>query len=220
MTRRYSAIGFDMDSTLMDTHVDYKGVVSEVGAVLREYGLDPSMWGRFEEVFESRGCPGDYARMSHEMIERCRHVEMRALPTAKPFPGSVECVDSLKRMGYRVGVLTSGTRPYAEACLGGCGLLERMDALVCSDDSYIDEAKPSPKAMDLFARRLGVPVEEILFIGDGDGDYLAAKHSGAGFIAVTSGRLKTDDWRAMDPDVTVMERASDILNQPFIKPTA
>lgn len=123
-------------------------------------------------------------------------------------------------MGYKVGVLTSGTRPYAEACLGKCGLLERMDALVCSDDAYIDEAKPSPKAMALLARRLGAPVEEILFIGDGDGDYMASKHSGAGFVAVTTGRLKAEDWRAMDPGVEIMERASDVLGLPYIRPIA
>lgn len=220
MTRSFRAIGFDMDSTLMDTHVDYMAVVSEVGAVLGEYGLDPKMWGRFEETLASRGRAEDYPRMSTEMIDRCRHVEMKALPTAKPFPGSVECVDALHDMGYKVGVLTSGTRAYAEACLDGCGLLERMDALVCSDDSYVDDAKPSPKAMAMFAGKLGVAVEDILYIGDGDGDYLSAKYSGAGFVAVTTGRLSAEDWKKMDPGIAVMERASDVLDLPCVRRTA
>lgn len=220
MTRSFRAIGFDMDSTLMDTHVDYMAVVTEVGAVLKEYGLDPKLWGRFEETLASQGRAEDYPKMSTEMIDRCRHVEMKSLPSAKPFPGSVDCVVKLKEMGYKVGVLTSGTRMYAEACLDGAGLLEKMDALVCSDDAYIDEAKPSPKAMALFASRMGVSPEEILFIGDGDGDYLSAKHSGAGFVAVTSGRLSEDDWRKIDPEVRIMAHASDVLDLPCITPRA
>ena len=220
MLSGYKAVGFDMDGTLLNTKVDYikmanlifdemvrVGVPEE--AINRKEGfkfnLDTGVKflaqsGRMEEIYD----------IQVRIAKRAKEIEMENAELARPFPGAIKLLNDLKKKGYKVGVLTRGSREYAEYVLKLTGTLELLDALVCRDDHSEREAKPAPEAMMHLAKALDTDVKEIIYVGDHSYDYLCAKRSGAGFIGVLTGGYDKNDWKSLDNDIEIINTVADI----------
>ena len=192
--RRYKAIGFDMDGTLLDTAIDYEKLADAESYVLS--GLDvPSselssanddidMIRMGVRYLNNHGNPITFDDVCKLVNQRASDVEMEAVETAECFPGVPELLKELKSKGYRLGLLTRGQRLYAESAMGRCGILSMMDSVEAFDDHPTGEQKPNPVAMEHLADALGVRASEILYIGDSVWDYHCARDSGAGFIGI------------------------------------
>jgi putative hydrolase of the HAD superfamily len=97
----------------------------------------------------------------------------------KPDPDVLEVLTALKPR-YRLGVISntvgSGDAEVAEA-LERAGIRRLLDALVTSRD--FGKAKPDPAIYAEGARRLGVPLEQTLMVGDRlDTDVAGALNAG------------------------------------------
>lgn len=124
----------------------------------------------------------------------------------------MECIDILHSKGLKVGILTRGSRRYAELALSRFDALDRFDALVGRDYSEYDDAKPSPKAMVDFASELGVLPEEILYLGDNVADFHSARDAGAMFIGVLSGTADAQTWESESPGMMTLDYAGSIVD--------
>ena len=96
-----------------------------------------------------------------------------------PIPNVLEVLTALKRR-YRLGVISntvgSGDVELTEA-LDKAGLRSLIDALVTSRD--FGKAKPDPAIYAEGARRLGVPLDETVMVGDRlDTDVAGALNAG------------------------------------------
>jgi putative hydrolase of the HAD superfamily len=96
-----------------------------------------------------------------------------------PIPDVLEVLTALKPL-YRLGVISntvgSGDAEVAEA-LERAGLSRLLDALVTSRD--FGKAKPDPAIFAEGARRLGVPLDQTLMVGDRlDTDVAGALNAG------------------------------------------
>jgi putative hydrolase of the HAD superfamily len=84
----------------------------------------------------------------------------------RPIPDALEVLTALKRR-YRLGIISntvgSGDAELVDA-LEKAGIRGLIDALVTSRD--FGTAKPDPAIYAEGARRLGVPLEETLMVGD------------------------------------------------------
>ncbi|MGI5964534.1 MAG: HAD family hydrolase [Candidatus Methanomethylophilaceae archaeon] len=197
------AVGFDMDGTFMNTHVDYPKLSRVIPEVMEEEGIPmndlretdsekmgiPFGWvydaGRWDEIDIILGKIGD----------RRTEIEKEYYKDSSPFPLAVETMLALKHKGYKVGILTRGGREYAEAVLGLWNVYDSFDAVVCRDDFPFEDEKPSPMAMKHLADGMGVKPEEILYVGDNLTDWYTAKNSGAEFVGVLSGSCSYGDWK-------------------------
>ena len=97
----------------------------------------------------------------------------------RPIPDALEVLTALKRR-YRVGIISntvgSGDAELVDA-LEKAGIRGLIDALVTSRD--FGTAKPDPAIFAEGARRLGVPLEETLMVGDRlDTDVAGALNAG------------------------------------------
>jgi HAD superfamily hydrolase (TIGR01509 family) len=97
----------------------------------------------------------------------------------KPMPGALEVLSALKPR-YRLGVVSntvgSGDAELDEA-LERAGIRRLIDMLVTSRD--FGRAKPDPAIFAEGARRLGVPLDTTLMVGDKlDTDVLGALNAG------------------------------------------
>ena len=97
----------------------------------------------------------------------------------RPIPGAFEVLTTLKRH-YRLGVISntvgSGDAELIEA-LEKAGIRPLIDALVTSRD--FGTAKPDPAIYAEGARRLGVPLDATLMVGDRlDTDVAGALNAG------------------------------------------
>ncbi|MCL2143222.1 MAG: HAD family hydrolase [Methanomassiliicoccaceae archaeon] len=219
-SRKYLAVGFDMDSTLLRTDVDYSELTKVVFTEMAKAGVPESIMSVAEgtsrsnldagiKYLERNGRAGDVDRIVKKINGGVKAIEMRNVMTATPYEGAEMMLMHLKGKGYKVGVLTRGSREYAVKALTVSGVIDILDALVCKDDFPENESKPSPAAMRHLADALGVTAADILYLGDNKFDYFCARDSGAGFAGVLT-RYTKKDWETFG-NVDVINTVTDLM---------
>ena len=86
------------------------------------------------------------------------------LDAVRPVPGVRECVETLRRAGYRIGIGTNMTAMHQYEKLERLGLLDALDFIVTSEEAGAD--KPDRRLYDLCVRKAGCPREACVFVGD------------------------------------------------------
>ncbi len=214
------AVGFDLDGTFLKTHVDYYTLGISDQIVCEKHGIPFSslefttkkrMRKPIRDWLMTNGRVDEIPAIDKEIDDLLTSVELQFVDEAEPFPGSVECLDTIKSKGLKIGLLTRGSREYGMKALDVAGVLDRFDAVVGRDCTDYDDAKPSPKAMISFAKELGVLPSEILYLGDNRTDYYSARDAGASFIGVLSGSMDRESWNDEDPEMRVVEYAGDVV---------
>lgn len=118
------------------------------------------------------------------------------IPHMQPEPGLEEMLDALSQR-YPLAIATNRGRSI-EAILQHFGLHRFFSAIVtCKDVSL---PKPAPDMLLLVVERLGLAVEECLFIGDSELDEYAAGAAGtrfAGYGGLVNGELSLGSHRQL-----------------------
>ena len=219
--RRYLAVGFDMDGTLLRTDVNYSKLCKVVYDEMISAGVPESLLNLKEsskynldngmEFLRKNGCSGAVNDIPERIKEKIKEVELENHLTARVYEGGERMLEHLRKKGYKVGVLTRGSREYATRALTVAGVIGSLDALVCRDDHPESEAKPSPIAMGHLAAKLGVRSEDILYLGDHKMDCFCARDAGAGFVGVLT-RNTEEYWRSVSPDIDVIDTVTELMN--------
>lgn len=218
--KRYKAVGFDMDGTLLDTNIDYAKLGNAEFDTLVSLGVPPeSINTHAYEVdmirsgvryLNENGRPYTFDDVAELINKRAEEVELESVDTAEPFEGAYELLSALRDRGYKIGLLTRGQRRYARDAMTKCGLIGFMDVIEAYDDHPTGEQKPNPIAMEYLAKGLGVRTCEILYIGDSVWDYFCARDSGAGFIGIANGENGKRKW-ADHREVKLIDSVKDLL---------
>ncbi|MFE0628665.1 HAD family hydrolase [Streptomyces sp. NPDC058864] len=79
------------------------------------------------------------------------------------FPDVVPALEALTP-GYRHGLLSNSSTAHQERKLTRLGLRDRFECLVCSQE--LGHAKPAPEAFLGACEALGLPPEEVAYVGD------------------------------------------------------
>jgi phosphoglycolate phosphatase len=203
--RKVRAIIFDLDNTLVDSHIDYASMKSATLAELISLGADPSClsesWTIVHNVRSGkRSLASRSVGLSDEEVDaRINAVltatEMRTVDSASLLPGVGGAISELKDLGMPLAVLTRGSRAYATRVMGAAGLDGSIGPIVCRDDHPLEEAKPHPLAMKRAAEAVGMAAMDCLYAGDHLMDMECARAAGALFVGVLTGRTSTEEWR-------------------------
>ena len=143
------------------------------------------------------GMEDELHTMGLRIEERSASIEMERVADARAFPGTRVMLLELRSKGYKVGLLTRGSRVYVEKALENAGISDVFDHMVTRSDYPQGESKPNPIAMEHLAEGLGVSCSEILFVGDEPVDWKVAHDAGSGFIGVETGLMKRENWTAL-----------------------
>jgi len=109
-----------------------------------------------------------------------------------------ERLTSMRRVGWKVGLVTNGESGVQEATARRIGLMALLDACVVS--GAVGVRKPDPQLLALAAEHCGEPLDGAWMVGDGDVDVLGAAHAGINSIWLTRGRA----WSRTDVRPTAM----------------
>lgn len=171
---------FDFDGTLVDSMPTY---VSAVLKILDEhripYGEDLvkiitplGMYGT-ADYYIRLGVP----KSREELVAAMRAYVIPAYQNTIPAKQNViRVLRELKNRGARLNVLTASPHITLDACLKRLGIFDLFENVWSCED--FTTTKADPEIYKLAADRLGVPVEEVIFIDDNYNADLTAKKAG------------------------------------------
>ena len=199
-----AAVLFDLDGTLIDSAPDLAGVANEMrlarGLMAMPYGaLRPFAGSGARGMLAAalQTLPGQSA-FDALRDEFHRRYEQRMLQETALFDAIVPVLDALERRGLPWGIVTNKALRFAEPMARALGLLPRAAALVGGDST--PHLKPHPQPLLEAARRLGLPPQECVYVGDDPRDMRASRAAAVGALAAAWGYLGTDtpihDWGA------------------------
>ena len=169
---------FDLDGTLIDSAED---IALHVGRVYRE------LKGKDVPADEVKKNIGDGARSLlanffqgqelEEALERfLRYYISEPVIHTKPYEGVVDTLESLKERGILLAVATNKPHAITLEVLKRLKMFHYFDEVLGAD--LLPEKKPSPLLLLEIAKRLEVPPELGLMVGDSENDILAGRRAG------------------------------------------
>ncbi len=106
---------------------------------------------------------------------------------------------ALRQQGARVAVATMDDREPTEATFAWLGV--RVDGLVCGDDGL--PLKPAPDMVWEICRRVGVPPERSVVVGDAVADMEMGRAAGAGLVVGVLSGVSPSELLAPRADLVV-----------------
>jgi D-glycero-D-manno-heptose 1,7-bisphosphate phosphatase len=138
-----------------------------------------------------------------------------------PVAGSLEAIARLNQAGYRVCVASNqsglgrglfdydafaATNALMQRRLGEYGgRIDAMEFAPEAPEQPSDMRKPEPGMLSDLARRLGIQLEGVWFIGDKDSDLAAARAAGAKPVLVRTGKGRKTEAAGAGKDVAVYD---------------
>jgi len=124
------------------------------------------------------------------------------------YPGVVETVRTIRRMGFRTGLVTSKNRPGALRGLRHVGLEDSMELIIGADE--VENPKPHPEPIELALHRLNAAPEQTIYVGDSIHDMQAGRGAGVRTGAVLWGPFDRAHLESTRPDHW-LEQPADLL---------
>jgi phosphoglycolate phosphatase len=203
--RKVSGVVFDLDGTLVDSRRD---IAEAANHALEKAGLARLPHPELES-YVGDGAPLLMARAARVDVKDPKTALMVAdfldyyaahpIDHTNVMPGTLEALDALA--AFALGVCTNKPRRTSVAVLKGLGLEPRFKGVVAGDD--LPQRKPDPAMVHETARRLGVPVTEVVMVGDGPQDVLSGRAAGALTVGVKGGIQALERLAASEPDVMI-----------------
>lgn len=203
--RKLSGVVFDLDGTLVDSRRD---IAEAANHALQKNGLSPLPHDELES-YVGDGAPLLMARAARIDVKDERTQVMVAdfldyyaahpIDHTQLMPGTSEALDALS--GLPLGVCTNKPRRTSIAVIAGLGLAPRFKSVVAGDD--LPKRKPDPAMVVEAARQLGVPVSEVVMVGDGPQDVLAGRAAGALTVGVRGGIQAFERLAESKPDALI-----------------
>lgn len=215
MAKRYEAVIFDVDGTLLDTT---EGVLNSVKYAMREKSLEipsdeylrsfigPPIQNSFAKLYGLKG--KELQELTDLFRNRYKSTE---LLKAKPYDGLFEVLSNLKNAGIKIGIATYKREDYAITLLKHFGFDKYTDVMHGADNNNVLKKKD---IIELCLKEMGVEdYKRAVMIGDSDNDALGADHIGIEFVGVTYGFdfAKPEDVQQF-PSIGCVDKPIDLLS--------
>lgn len=210
------AVLFDLDGTLIDSAPDL-GFAADQMRVKRGLPSLPlesyrSMAGAGARgmIHVAFGYGTDHPEFESLRSEFFDNYQACMTQRTQAFEGVPDLLGGLQKQGRAWGIVTNKSERFTLPLVSAMPVLAGAQAVVAGDTT--PHAKPHPAPLQEAARRLGLPPEACLYVGDDERDIVAGKAAGMPTVAAVYGYLGTkSDVAAWDADA-VIENPLDLLN--------
>lgn len=209
--RKISGVLFDWDGVLLDSLGASMNVYNRI---LPQMGMKPLS----REEFLQLQSPNWYEFYSSLGIPEARWKEldedwMRLYREEDPGlqPDAMKCVVTLKRSGFRLALISNGSKSRVEGELGKFGLRSFLDIVHCGEKK--EELKPSPLMLERALSELDLKPGNAVYIGDSPADIRASKKAGIQAIALAREPVQAERLLREGPDCLFrnLEEVTDFL---------
>ncbi|WP_354355428.1 phosphoglycolate phosphatase [Variovorax boronicumulans] len=187
------AVLFDLDGTLIDSAPDLGAAADKMRT---DRGLASYALERYRPFAGSgaRGMLGvafgitpdapEFPELREEFFVT---YEQRMLLNTQVFDGVQALIDAIQARGLLWGVVTNKSMRFTDPLTRAMPLFASAGAIVSGDTT--PHAKPHPEPLHEAARRLGVPSEACIYVGDDERDIIAGRAAGMRTVAATYGYM-------------------------------
>ncbi len=206
---------FDLDGTLLDTLED---LADSMNAALRQLGFPPHPVAPYRYFvgdgvvnLVARALPEahrDEATVAKAVALMRRIYGEHWADKTRPYPGVAELLDALVERGVKMAVLSNKPHDSTQLCVAKLLPRWRFDAVI--GQSKAVPPKPDPTGVREIVARLGVPVEQFLYLGDTNTDMQTANAAGMFAVGALWGFRPAEELREAGARV-LLERPADLL---------
>ncbi len=172
---KYS-VAFDLDGTLLDLPVDIESARQEIATMFGELGYYEPMRPILDAINRASASVAKRDEEIYPLIIRARGIldraEVAAARDATIRPGAREAIESLRRLGVPLGIVTNNSRACIIPALAALGYTA-ADFVISTRDE-VRRPKPSPDGLIRVASKLATADENMWYIGDSPVDVSAA----------------------------------------------
>ena len=199
---------FDIDGTLIDSFSAFTSVFNKG---ISQFGLQPvseqiltqslkkgvNLAEMLRRVFPLQTDESLIQRCKGEILEHFLKVEASEV---KPFPGVNGLFGNLIDRGLKIGIATGRTSTPENEWdrFKRFGLERFIDSIVTSRE--VARRKPAPDAILECAKRMKVPIEKCLVVGDTEDDIVAARKAGGIPVAILAKEDHLDISESEQPE--------------------
>lgn len=201
--KRYDAVIFDWDGTVMDSTrsivTAIQSACADVDLPIPEASVASWVIGLSLESALYHCVPTLTAEQMPMFLERFRfHFLHRDLEN-KLFDGVVDMLETLRQRTVMLGVATGKSRVGLDRVLSAKQLHSYFDTTRCADESF---GKPHPGMLLEIMDELSLRPEQLLMVGDTSHDIQMATNAGVDSMAVTYGAH--DKRTLLEAEPTIM----------------
>jgi len=145
-------------------------------------------------VYEAMGLPKEKWQKADELW-----VQNYGEQTAQPVAGAQETINELKRKGYQLGVVSSGSECRVAREVSELGLESLFEIIVCNEQ--MANKKPHPEGLETAMRSLGCSRKEACYVGDSPEDIEMGKRANMLTVGVRSAYPTSWKLESHGPDI-------------------
>jgi pyrophosphatase PpaX len=210
MKNNINTILFDLDGTLIDTN---ELIISTYLHTLEKYypgkykreDVLPFLGPTLHEVFGAM----DSERVEEMVLEYRTYNLANHDALVKEFVGVMETIETLKKKGYKLAIVTTKREDVAFKGLRLMKLDHFFDVMIAYD--HVKKVKPDPEPIFLALEKLDSVPEETLMVGDNFHDVLAGKNAGTKTAGVAWSIKGREYLAKYEPDY-MLENMTDLLS--------
>ncbi len=201
---RFSHVFFDLDGTIIDTAPDIavalnKTLTDRKKPTLEYDTIRPLIHGGSHHMIDAGFGIGpkheDYDAIRQDLLD---NYAQSLVQESTLFPGIEVLLQQLDDRNIQWGVITNKIESHARKILDQMGLLHRSCCVIGGDT--LARCKPDPAPLLHACKLCNVHPQNCVYIGDTEGDIVAARAAGITPIAVTygyhPGHSNPKKWRA------------------------
>lgn len=218
MKKKYQAVIFDLDGTLLNTLEDLK---NSVNYGLQKYGMPERT---LEEIrhFVGNGVqrlvelavPENTDSQEYDKVFQAfkEHYSVHCNDTTGLYPGIRELLAELKKQGFQMAIVSNKLQEGVDA-LAEQYFQEYLSVAIGAREGI--RKKPAPDTVFEALRCLNIPKEQAVYVGDSEVDIATAANSGMECITVAWG-FRTREEQEKAGGKIFANTPEDILKQLYL----
>jgi phosphoglycolate phosphatase len=213
LVARLDSVLFDLDGTLVDTHIDFALMKREMITLATETGLEATEIEGLDilGIAKAAAKGSENKSLYSHATSILEEIELRHARDTELVPFALEAIEMLRQNGIRIGIVTRNCRKASELSLGIAGIAP--DVLICREDSL--NHKPHPEPLLLALQRLEAEPGNSVMVGDHIMDVQSGKAAGLKTIGFLREDRADNFFDAVRPDFvarSLREVMSAIIN--------
>jgi HAD superfamily hydrolase (TIGR01509 family) len=192
----FRGVILDVDGTLVDSNDQqarsWVDALAEFGFNVPFERVRPLIGKGGDKVLpETTGLQADSQEGKEISKRRSEIFKERYLPTVHAFPGARELLQHMRERGLKLAVASSTQKDELRSLLQLVGATDLIEEETSSSDAK--HSKPDPDIVEVTLKRMDIPANQVVMLGDTPYDIESARKVNVRTIAFRCGGWKDED---------------------------